>query len=564
MNKHLNFLIVIILTLVTASGCQVDDVEYDVNWPVPTITNVSSYNDFLSSTITLTGNFASIKNVYFGGVAGEDLEVASDEGSLQITVPRTMDVEGSPIIVTNEYSQVFISVENFVPIIPETSVTEVSPVQVGLSFTVTGVNVDLLTEVTLDGVVVPVVAKKVSSVTVSVAGLDLRAGMLVDIDFKTLAKDEIPTAEKIEVIYPFITYNEVVIWDFKDGTHQYTGEGSATVENGDVMGENANYFSLRAPGYKWAKASGNMVSTDIPDITGIVNPHITFAIRTPAGSAGYFQMEDQAGHWRHFGYGFDTGGSWIIISLPLDESWEGGGDDFNSGSFQPKLGFKAGNADTKQDVDIAYVKITEGKYDGSQDIGDALVGSTKPAKLVVMDFEETSNWPDVLKGGATVGSLELRKNEINPFFGNQYFTYTDDSTIGNWGAYWGQTISTDMSDSQLSIFNDPYVSMALNGIADNAQYLMLRIYQYDSELVMVQKFFPNTNGQWQTFQFSLFNQELENWSDASTPLGAHYKTLKTLNIDAPIDRIEVIVGRNNTNTIGLSIDDMVITEGPRF
>jgi hypothetical protein len=330
------------------------------------------------------------------------------------------------------------------------------------------------------------------------------------------------------------------------------------------MGTNANYFKLRAPGYRWAKASGNMVSDIVPDASSIVNPHITFAIRTPAGSAGYFQMEDQAGHWRHFGFGFDTGGSWIIISLPLEESWQGGGDDFNIGSFKPKLGFKSGNAGVNQDMDIAYVKITEGKYDGSQEIGEALVGSTKPAKLVIMDFEDTAKWPDVLKGGATVGSLELRKNEIQPFFGDEYFTFTDDSTLANWGAYWGQTISTDMSDSQLSIFNDPYVSMALNGIADNAQYLLLRIYQYDKQLVMVQKFFPNTNGKWETFQFSLFNQELENWSDASTPLGAHYKTLKSLNIDAPIDEIEVIIGRNGGNDIGLSIDDMVITEGPRF
>ncbi|WP_299666508.1 hypothetical protein [uncultured Polaribacter sp.] len=564
MKKHLNYVFIIILTLGIISGCQEDDSFYDVNWPVPTITNVSTYNDLFSSTITLTGNFASIKSVHFGDVAGENLEVSSDESTLMVDVPRTMNIDGAPIKVSNEYSQTYQTAKNFVPIIPATSVLEVSPIQVGLTFTVKGENVDLLTEVKVDGAVVPVVAKKLNSMILSVSGLNLRAGMLVDVSFKSLAKDNIPTAEKIEVVYPFIAYNEVIIWDFKDGTHQYTGEGSATVEYGDVMGTDANYFSLRAPGYRWAKASGNMVSADIPDVSGLTNPYITFAIRTPAGSAGYFQMEDQNGHWRHFGFGFDTGGSWIIISLPLDESWQGGGDDFNPGSFKPRLGFKSGNAGENQDLDIAYVKVTEGKYDGSQEIGDALVGSTKPAKLVVMDFEETSNWPDVVKGGNTVASLDLRKSEINPFFGDQFFTYADDGSLGNWGGYWGQTIATDMSNSQLSIFNDPYISMALNSIAGNAQYLILRVYQYDEQLAMVQKFFPNTNGEWETFQFSLFNTELENWSDASTPLGAHYKTLKTLNIDAPIDRIEVIVGRNNANTIGLSIDDMVITEGPRF
>ncbi|WP_298239094.1 hypothetical protein [uncultured Algibacter sp.] len=563
MNKYLNFSTIILLVLVSIFGCQTDDSTYDVNWPIPTITNVSSYNDFLSSTITLTGNFTKVNNITFGGVPGEDLEVDSNGTSLSVKVPRSMPVDGGVILVTNEYSQSYATIEKFVPIIPTTTVAEVTDIQVGLTFTVTGVNVDLLTEVAVDGVPVPVVAKTTESIILSVSGLDLRAGMLVDVSFTSLAKNDIPVAEKIEVIYPFISYNEVVIWDFMDGTHQYTGEGTASIQNGDVLGETANYFSLRAPGYGWDKTTGEMISDDIPDISKLVNPYITFAIRTPAGSAGYFQLEDQNSHWRHFGYGYDTGGEWVIISLPLEESWEGGGD-FSAGAFKPKLGFKAGNAGANQDVDVAFVKITEGQYDGSQEIGDALVGSTKPAKLVVMDFEDTENWPNILNGGNLVASLDLRKDEIEPFFGNEFFTYTDDGSLGDWGGYWGQTISKSMVDSQLSVFDEPYLSFALNCIEGNAQYLIVRIWQYDEQLQLIQKFFPDSNGSWETFQFSLFNTDMENWSDDSTPLGAHYKSLKRLNRDAPIDRVELIVSRNSGNTVGLSIDDLVITEGPRY
>lgn len=565
MKKYLKYLVLTIVVFTTASSCQDDNSLYDVNWPVPEVASVSSYNSLISSTITLTGNFTKVNNVLFGSVAGTNLKVAPDGKSLTVDVPRTMNVDGAQITVTNEYVQSFQTTQKFVPIIPPTTVTKVSDVQVGLTFTVEGLNVDLLTEVSVDGKVVPVVSKTVNSITFSVSGLtNLKAGMLVNVSFKSLAKNTIPTVEKVNVIYPFISYQEVVVWDFMDGTHKYVGEGTASVKNGDVLGKTANYFSLRGPGYAWAKETGNMTSTVVPDVSKLVNPYLTFAVRTPAGSAGYFQMEDQAGHWRHFGYGFNTGGAWLIISIPLEASWEGGGTPFNSGSFKPRLTFKSGNAGVKQDLDIAYVKITEGKFDGSQQIGDALASSTKPAKIVVMDFENAASWPDIKNGSNTIASLNFRKNEIGPFYGNQFFTYVDDGSAGNWGAYYGQTVSKNMALTDLTAFTNPYLSLALNSIQGKPQYIIVRMFQYNQQLVLIQKFFPDTNGKWSTSQFSLFGTDMENWSDASTTLGAHYKTLKRFNKDIPLDKIEVIAGRNGSNTIGVSIDEVVITEGPRY
>ncbi|SNR51372.1 hypothetical protein SAMN06265371_104171 [Lutibacter agarilyticus] len=560
MKKYFINTIVMVLFLAGFTSCQ-DDTEYDILWPIPEISSVSSYNDVLSSTITLKGNFTQVKSVYFGETKGDNLQVSADEQSLTIQVPRTMSVDGAPIIVSNEYRQTYSTSEKFVPIIPESSVSEVSDIQVGLTFIVTGENVDLLDEILIDGETAAVVSKGQNAIIVSVAGLDLKAGDLVDVDFVSLAKNDVPTVEKVNVIYPFITYEEVVIWDFADGTHEYIGEPTASVENGDVLGKTANYFSLRAPGYGWDKATGEMTSNEVPDISGIVTPYLTFAVRTPVGSGGYFQMEDQAGNWRHFGYGFDTGGEWVIISQPLKSNWEGG--EFNSGDFKPKLGFKAGNAGTNQDLDIAFVKITEGQYDGSQDIGDVIGGSSKPAKIVVMGFEDTENWPDVMNGSEVIGSLDFRKDAIEPFYGDNFFTYVDDGSLGGWGAYWGQTISTDMSSVDLSLYEDPYLSFAVNSI-DAQQYIIVRMYQYDEQLVMVQKFFPNTSKDWQTFQFSLFNTDMENWSDDSTDLGAHYKSKTRFAFDVPFDRIEVIVGRAGSNEVTVSIDEMVITEGARY
>ena len=560
MKKYFIYTILSILTLTAFNSCT-DDTGYDIDWPVPVIENVSSYNEVLSSTITLTGNFTEVNKVYFGNVEGVNVQISGDEKSLTVVVPRTAPVDGAPIKVSNQYKQTYQTSENFVPIIPETEVTEVSDIQVGLTFTVKGENVDLITEILVDGVSVPLVSKGINSISISVAGLNIKAGQLVDVSFKSLAKNEIPKFEKVNVIYPFITFKEVVIWDFADGTHQYTGEGTASVVSGDVLGNQANYFSLRAPGYGWDKATGNMVSDEVPDISQMVNPYLTFAVRTPAGSAGYFQLDDQNGNWRHFGYGFRTEGEWMIISQPLSANWEGG--EFNSGAFKPKLGFKAGNAGNQQDIDIAFVKITEGKYDGSQNLGDVIGGSTVPSKISVMDFEDVNNWPDIKKGTETIASLNYRKDEIEPFYGNEFLTYVDDGSLGGWGAYWGQSTSKLMKNEDLSVFNDAYLSFALNS-TDAKQYFIVIMYQYDEQLQMATKFFPNTAGDWETFQYSLFNTDFENWSDSSTPLGEHYKSLKRLNPDVAIDKIEIVIGKAGSNPVEISIDEMVITEGARY
>lgn len=559
--KNILFYAVMFVSIISTFNSCEDKTDYDISWPQPVITNVSSYSQALSSTITLKGDFAKLKGIYFGSVSGDNLTIAADGTSLTVDVPRTIDPEGAAIVAVNEYSQRYETVQKFIPIILATTVTKVSDIQVGLSFIVEGTNVDLLTSIWVNGTEVSVASKGLDRLVVSVAGLDLKPGSFATVTFKSLGKDNIPDFEKINIVSQFITYQEVVIWDFSDGTQNYEGDPTASIKTGDVLGKDQNYFSLRAPGYGWDKETGHLRATEIPDLSGLVDPYLTFAIRTPAGSAGYFQMQDQTGgNYRHFGFGFDTGGEWVIISQPLNDNW--GNEGFNQGSFKPELGFKAGNAGAKMDIDVAYVKITEGKYNGSQEIGEALAGSSKPNVIKVMDFETANEWPDVYNGDNKIGSLDFR-NTINPFIGNGFFTYIDDDSVGGWGAYWDQTISKVTKTEDLTVYDNPFLSFAVNTISSN-QYIIIRIYQYDEKLVMIKKFFPNTMEKWQTFEFSLFQSELENWSAGGTPLGDLYKSLKRLNPDVAIDRIEVIIGRNDTAPIGISLDEMVVTEGPRY
>ena len=556
MKKYIIITGLVIGSLLAFWSCE-DETTYDITWPVPEITEVSSFSAQLSETITLKGNFEEVTRVSFGSVKGVNMEVADDNQSLTVEVPRDMNIQGAPIIVQNGYEQSFKTDELFVPVIPETTIDKVSDVQVDLSFTVEGQNVDLLTEIMVDGQEASISSASPDKATIDVAGVDLNVGSMVDISFKSLAKNEIPDAEKVDVVYPKITYEEIVLWDFSDGTHDYEGEGTATVETGNVLGEEQNYFSLRAPGYGWDQATGTMTYEEVPDVSSLQEPHLTFAIRTPAGSAGYFQMEDaNSSTWRHFGYGFDTGGEWVIISEPLDASWEG--DGFNAGSWIPFIGFKAGNAGDNQDLDIAYVKITEGEYDGSQEIGDVVGGSAKPSALNIMNFEETSEWPDLYNGETVIGSVDFRKDDIDAFVGDECFALKGDESGGAWGACWGFSVGRVVSDVNFNAYDDPYLSFALN-TTDADQYIIVRFFQYDGDLEMVQKFFPNTNGSWETFQFSLFNTKMENWSG-----GEFLSSLKRLNRDQPIERIEVIANKNEENPILFSVDEMVVTEGPRY
>lgn len=562
MKSFLKLLIASLFVLSFMNSCE-KDVAYDIDWAVPEITSVSSYNSPLSSTITLSGTFDQVNKVSIG-TANASFEVGSDKMSMDVVVPRNTPVLGGAILVSNEYRQSFTTSEMFIPIIPLTTVSDVSDIQVGITFSVEGTNVDLLQEVHVNGVAAAIVSRAEGKIIVSVAGLDLSAGMLVDVDFISLAKNTIPTAEKIEVVYPKIEYTELDIINFTSDTYNDTsGETSSTgvvnetvaLSSGQIIAE--SYWKLRGTGFGWSKETGNIASTEVPDLGTFVSPYLTFAVRTPSGSAGYFQFANSQGQWRHFGYGFDTGGEWMIISQPVDENWEGG--SFDTSNFIPKLEFKAGNAGTSQDLDIAFVKITEGPYDGSQQIGDLMGGSDKPEKIALMDFEDASSWPDILNGSNVIGSV----NTSDSYQGNNSFTFKGDGSLGNWGGYWGSTLGLDGSSIDFSAFDNPYLSFAAKTI-DQDQYFIIRIFgyqgdhHYGSAVEAAYKFFPNTSGEWETFQISLLNDSFENWNG--------YAGLKSFVDDIPvhIQRIEIIASRYDGNDVEFTIDEVLITDGARF
>ncbi|GAF04102.1 IPT/TIG domain-containing protein [Saccharicrinis fermentans] len=313
--------------VVFATGCEEKELseDYDINWPIPEITEVSVAGDVaIGSQITVKGAYFADAVVTINGIECTVISVNDTETEMTVELPRIF--EQGLLRVANVFNRYSESDELLNPVYPEVTVTKVNDIPQGLQFKVEGENVDVISEVYIDGESVPILTREPSEILINSGELDLKPGQLVSVSFKSLGPNAIPEVANVNVIYPFIEYKELIIWDFEDGNHHYVGEPTASVASGgsDCPGNVDKFFQLRAPGYGWDKVTGEMTSEEVPDVSTFINPYLTFAVRTPAGSAGYFQMEDQNGNWRHFGYGFKTDGEWMIISQPLNESWEGG------------------------------------------------------------------------------------------------------------------------------------------------------------------------------------------------------------------------------------------------
>ena len=555
---------------IVGTSCENKDFSenFDANFPVPVVSSISKSGSLAIETeIEIKGSNFQRATASVAGAACTVKSIAADGNSMVILLPRIFT--DAPITVKNTYGREGVSESSVAPIYPNVTITKVSEIPQGLEFTVEGENVDLITAVFIDNA--PATVSKVissSKIKVSSAGIDLVVGQLVKIAFETLSNN-LPTVNG-NVGFPTIEYNEVILWDFEDGNHTYDGKGTVTIKSAGANTPPGNvdkYFELRGPGFGWDAETGTMMLNEVPDLSGLINPYLTFYIRTPAGSGGYFQMEDQNGHWRHFDYGWATEGAWKKYSVPLATGWEGSGA-FLLSTFKPKLTFKAGNAGTQQDVDIAYVKITEGYYDDVLVPGDGIGNSTYPAKIDLANFEDTSLFPDLKNGEVVVASTTFRHDGadmIAPFNGSQFFTWIDDGTLGNWSGYWGQTLNMNTASLDIKGIPSPWLSFAFNtGAGKGQQYLIIRFFQYDHQLELVTKVFANTEGEWNTSQVDIFNTDLENWSKGDGDLANHFKSLKKLNKDIPIDEIQIIVSRNDANPILVSVDEVTITSGPRY
>jgi hypothetical protein len=139
-------------------GCTKKDFseDYDIDWPVPKITSVTPLKQTIGQTITITGEkFEKLSKVTVGTPEIEAKIISSTGTSIQVEVPRTANA--GPVTVTTLYKQKGISEQVFEPVYLDAKVTN-WPARItrGQAFVIRGENMDMITEVEIDGRKIPV------------------------------------------------------------------------------------------------------------------------------------------------------------------------------------------------------------------------------------------------------------------------------------------------------------------------------------------------------------------------------------------------------------------------
>ncbi|MDR1344171.1 MAG: IPT/TIG domain-containing protein [Tannerellaceae bacterium] len=109
-NKYIPFLCLMALAVLILTCCTEDNNEwskdYDIEWPVSTITNVQPISAAPGDIITITG--ANLQHTYYFYIGSFDCEVIEkSESQLKVKVPALV-TEASTVSVFNVYRRTYI------------------------------------------------------------------------------------------------------------------------------------------------------------------------------------------------------------------------------------------------------------------------------------------------------------------------------------------------------------------------------------------------------------------------------------------------------------------------
>ncbi|MGL4520569.1 MAG: hypothetical protein ACRCUJ_13115 [Phocaeicola sp.] len=352
--------------------------DYDINFPVATITETSNETPFVGEEITLKGvHLNTATSIAIGAYTFPILSVNEAGDEAMVTVPRTVDA--GALSVTNKYDRRYESEVVIRPQFFTATVTEwPDEIQLGRTFTLKGENMDLLKEVKVGGVAVASSgAATPEMATYSSRGANLSIGDEVMIE--VIPKNgEMQASPIIRIVAPSDTYKSMSTLNIVDINEAYQ------VENGDaaptcimevVPGLFGNAFRVSAAtGNGWNGIYAKIYSDNDGkgfDLSAYTNPCITMLINT-YGKRGYMQpltYDSSNGEQdRHldgkFGYNDDYASQtdgWEWRSYPLEQL------DFPivKGKIE-KIGvqFRGGNVgngnDEAFDIAVNRVMITDG------------------------------------------------------------------------------------------------------------------------------------------------------------------------------------------------------------
>lgn len=557
--KRIAFLIpaiVIVFTYCTKSKEFSED--YDIDWPVPVVSKLSTVKDTIGKTLVITGEkFEKLTKVTIGNPETEANILLSSANSITVRIPR--QVSAGPVTVYTNYKQKGVSAEAFTPVYLDVTVTAwPNRITRGQAFVIRGTNMDMVTEVEVDGnkvAIAPTAASPSDQLTVSTQGLVLPDQVTIKVT-KARAGINNAVSPAITVENPsafFIPEPPIVIFDFENGVNPFVANGSNPPTtaglnlSGASKARDANYLTVTKTAAANWQDMGSATYNNVVNLTTYHKPHITFLVNT-RGKDGYFQVEFLQGgttwglHFKggnsSFDYNLKTNGwTWVSVELKTYnlEKWSGSGTSFDpKGSIDRiSLGFKLGNGGGDYELNVDQVMITD--------------GAQKPV-FKGWDFEDNIN---PYSGSAVNG---LNQSGIVTKSGDKYLT-VGLANAANWN--W----TGDMSKSgpiDLSNVANAYINFWVNTNGKKG------FFQFETTQANVKwggnldanDYFVETNG-WKLYSLRLADIAWSKWGGTGTAT--------SLDVKGILDYLKI--GFSTGNVSGpyeVNIDDVYISDGPMF
>lgn len=455
-NKVLLYFLVMTL-LSTVIACEEEAEEFDLNFPLPQITDFSPRSDTVGRTLTITGNnFERITSISIGEttISSDDFEVTSAT-SITATLPRVL--RSGPVTVMNIFDRGSTTSDNFVPIYPR-AIVSTWPTEFNAfgRIQVFGENLDMVTLALVNGDTASVSPSGTTALLIDTRNVNFLAGTIGteieislsgfgDIEHQSALLTLLEPAEELPA-----GSEPRILHDFEDGAVPWQ-----EWEGGPVTGEQAginlrpisphpdggnNFLSVLIPNVNTTSWSSEIFfgdvepegdqATDTINLADFRDPHLSFLVNTGMGEARFaieLYESRKWGKWYNDDDGaviINTGGTWQWVSISLAEdsgfgNWGTVGWDNDDGSTTEidysriryiKLGtgtdgFTVGN---DYEAHIDNFQITDGPV---SNVNDFVSGTSTPL-FVFFDLEDGNNpytsgseagWrPEVLSTGTVV------------------------------------------------------------------------------------------------------------------------------------------------------------------
>jgi hypothetical protein len=353
----------------------------------------------------------------------------------------------------------------------------------------------------------------------------------------------------------------LVLLDFENGDNPFVGLDVIPVNSvaaSSPLGRGSRYLHIEVADVPdpWGTNIGNIYMNGAT-LSGFHKPHLTFMVNTN-GHQGYFQLhagfdgKKGGGHFTgasssnpNDNYTFQTNGwEWRSIDLaafPWEDWWGTGKPEFSGNGTLDFVEFflKQGNGADPFELNIDQVMITDGPF--------------KPVNTLftfengVADFQSNT--------GAVTGFNQ--STGTGTAMGDKYYS-VQKQAVGNWD--WTGAIE-GVGPFDMSQIECPFLNIWVN-TGTKKGYFQVETNQNGTKWGIGQTapdYYFQTNGAWQLVSIDLKKAGWGNWGGSGTEI----------DWSGALDYIKIgfttgNVGGANLEDYELSVDDIIISDGPLF